>query len=149
MRPLIRDSSFNFGINGQTTFHNGESENPEIGTIEDWYFINTMTDPKISHPLHVHLIQYEHIREYELKFVPGRKCTFYQVDFYMRSLTTSCPDSTKPKGFQAAQMKAKFLDNCIRDPKCSGSTCCATTADYQDACDYLNMVNNKKQINST
>ena len=67
MRPLVRTTQFSFGINGHIDFHQGASENPMIGTVEDWYLINTMTSPQIGHPIHVHLIQYEHLREYTLK----------------------------------------------------------------------------------
>ena len=71
MRPLILTTGFHLGINGHTLFHNGASENPTIGTVEDWFLINTMI---IGHPMHIHLIQYEVIGEFSLKHysVPGR-----------------------------------------------------------------------------
>ena len=56
MRPLVFSSiDFRFGINGHLSFHSGESETPTIGTVEDWYLINTIN---FGHPIHVHLIQY-------------------------------------------------------------------------------------------
>lgn len=88
MRPLVLSTDFILGINGQLMFHNGASEDPEIGTVEDWYLINTVF---FGHPIHVHLIQYEFIQEYTLKLVEGEgRCAFYQVDFYMLN-DLDCP----------------------------------------------------------
>lgn len=60
MRPLmmIRGDTGGraFGINGHFVFSQGASENPKIGTTEDWYMINTMSGP---HPIHIHLINYQ------------------------------------------------------------------------------------------
>jgi spore coat protein A, manganese oxidase len=37
-------------------FDMGASDNPKIGTIEDWYFINTLFE---AHPIHFHLINFQ------------------------------------------------------------------------------------------
>ena len=41
----------------------GRSDNPKIGTTEDWYFINTMDS---VHPIHVHLINFQIIGQASL-----------------------------------------------------------------------------------
>ena len=82
MRPLFfyaPGSDFRLSINGHPTFHGGKSENPQIGTIEDWYFINTMAFP---HPIHVHLINYQLVKEYSLKKV-NENITYYHCDFFL------------------------------------------------------------------
>ena len=45
-----------FKINGHYRFHKGQSENPEIGTTEDWWLINLSG---FEHPIHVHLINFQ------------------------------------------------------------------------------------------
>lgn len=45
-----------FGINGHIRMHDGLSENPKLGTVEDWYFVNAMF---FGHPMHVHLVQFQ------------------------------------------------------------------------------------------
>ena len=68
MRPLIsRPFDQRFVINGHYMFDMGASENPQIGTIEDWYIINTITEP---HPIHMHLQQFQVVRTYSLKLSP-------------------------------------------------------------------------------
>jgi FtsP/CotA-like multicopper oxidase with cupredoxin domain len=50
-------------IHGRADFHKGESENPTLGTVEDWFIINTMF---FAHPIHVHLVNFQILRELDL-----------------------------------------------------------------------------------
>jgi len=56
----------------------GESEDPEIGTIEDWYVINNLDE---NHPIHIHLINFQSIASYSLKR-NAENCTFYEMDVF-------------------------------------------------------------------
>jgi FtsP/CotA-like multicopper oxidase with cupredoxin domain len=47
---------FNFMVNGHHDFHQGAAENPTVGSMEDWYIINTINE---GHPIHVHLIVFQ------------------------------------------------------------------------------------------
>ena len=58
MRPLLWTGKV-FTINGRTDFHKGQSENPMLGTTEDWFIVNTIF---FSHPIHVHLINFQVVR---------------------------------------------------------------------------------------
>ena len=85
MRPLLfynggKKYDFRFSINGHPTFHGGKSENPQIGTVEDWYFINLIWFA--PHPIHVHLINYQLVKEYSLKKV-NENITYYHCDFFL------------------------------------------------------------------
>jgi FtsP/CotA-like multicopper oxidase with cupredoxin domain len=67
MRPLMRAWNMDgYGVNGHLLYHKGDSEQPEIGTTEDWYFINGMYTYTIDHPMHVHLINFQEVYEYTL-----------------------------------------------------------------------------------
>lgn len=73
-----------FTLNGRSDFHQGWAEEPEIGTTEDYYFINLTPIP---HPIHIHLVMFQVLREYELRsFAPAEggdsfgNCTFYELD---------------------------------------------------------------------
>ena len=66
-------------------FDQGKSENPQIGTVEDWYLINGNTG--IPHPFHVHLINFQMVKEYVLKVfntTQGSECTYYEIDFFLK-----------------------------------------------------------------
>ena len=88
MRPLIFTSDGEYGINGHVRYHHGQSENPRIGTIEDWFMINPMGK---NHPIHIHLIQYQTVELIALKkktysyTVNGKtekvECSYYWMDF--------------------------------------------------------------------
>ena len=84
MRPLFMKNGF-FSINGHTAFDMGKSDNPQIGTVEDWYFVNTITNP---HPIHVHLINFQIVLDYKLKDFSttpaGGNCTYYEIDFFLK-----------------------------------------------------------------
>ena len=83
MRPLFRKAGV-FSVNAHLHFHDGESENPQIGTTEDWFMVNTLTN---SHPFHVHLINYQIVKDYILKSfstTANNTCTYYEIDFYLR-----------------------------------------------------------------
>lgn len=90
----MHDVNFNFFFNGHYEFSDsGASDNPKIGTTEDWYFINTMG---FGHPIHVHLINYQIIAKTELKrytytFIDtstspptktSQSCSYYEMDYY-------------------------------------------------------------------
>ena len=67
MRPLIKMSSaFFLSINSRSEFHKGKSDKPTIGTIEDWFIINTM---EFLHPIHIHLINFQVINVYDLRYL--------------------------------------------------------------------------------
>ena len=42
----------------------GASDLPKIGTIEDWYFINTISE---AHPMHTHLVNFQVVNKFTLK----------------------------------------------------------------------------------
>lgn len=69
-------------INGRADFHKGESENPKIGSIEDWYIINTLA--RGQHPIHIHLINFQVVRVMKLKLYD--KCTIYELDFIIEAM---------------------------------------------------------------
>lgn len=88
MRPFFRtpasgSQSSRFFFNGHYEFHNsGASDNPKIGTLEDWYLINVMAS---DHPIHIHLINFQIISKTTLKTFTStqtNKCTYYEMDFY-------------------------------------------------------------------
>ena len=87
MRPLLFYGGL-FSINGHVNFHHGQSENPQIGTIEDWYFINLI--PFVPHPIHVHLINYQLVKEYSLKLI-NANVAYYHCDFYLQYANLSDP----------------------------------------------------------
>lgn len=86
-----------FTINGRTSFHGGYSENPTLGTTEDWFLINNIP---FGHPIHVHLLNFEVIREYSLRYLTPRvpppnldpvpptfySCGFYEMDFVLAAM---------------------------------------------------------------
>jgi FtsP/CotA-like multicopper oxidase with cupredoxin domain len=81
MRPLIFMGSTIFSIHGRTDFHQGWSENPMLGTVEDWFIINTIY---FAHPIHIHLINFQIIREYDLRVITTplqNQCSIYEMDF--------------------------------------------------------------------
>lgn len=83
MRPLIIfNNPFFFSINGRIDFHAGKSENPTIGTYEDWYLINTMDE---AHPIHVHLINFQVVKILSLKRTTN-DCTLYELDFMVEAM---------------------------------------------------------------
>lgn len=51
--------------------------------------INTMIEPDIPHPIHIHLINFQAISQGELKKIPNpdplspNQCTYYEVDYYI------------------------------------------------------------------
>lgn len=76
MRILLKKGGV-YSVNAHTSFEQGKSENPQIGTVEDWYLINTNDDP---HPFHVHLINFQMVKEYSLKMLKttkGSECAYY------------------------------------------------------------------------
>lgn len=57
MRTLLaRPREQLFTINQHAEMMKGQSNNPQIGTIEDWYIINTMAE---AHPIHFHIVNFQ------------------------------------------------------------------------------------------
>lgn len=89
MRPLIWMGQTTFTIHGRTSFHTGKSENPTIGTVEDWFLINTMFFP---HPIHIHLINFQVIASYDVRWIilnpadPFANCALYELDIILAAL---------------------------------------------------------------
>lgn len=81
MRPLMSTDALT--INGRSDFHGGRSENPTIGTYEDWYLINTLQN---GHPIHVHLINFQVIKVLNLRFEKTNTCTLYELDFIVAAM---------------------------------------------------------------
>lgn len=68
MRPILRDASNSFFFNGHLSFTgSGRTDNPKIGTTEDWIFINTMVEVNLYHPIHFHLVNFQIIASTKLK----------------------------------------------------------------------------------
>jgi FtsP/CotA-like multicopper oxidase with cupredoxin domain len=70
-----------FSINMHPHFNQAASENPKIGSIEDWYIINTISE---SHPIHFHIINFQVMEELSLKTIP-EGCTLYELDYFRES----------------------------------------------------------------
>lgn len=76
MRSIMGSGGFMFNTHHMFTM--GASENPKIGTVEDWYLINAMD---MIHPIHIHLINFQVIKSYYIKHVLNNKdCTYYIID---------------------------------------------------------------------
>jgi hypothetical protein len=82
MRPLMLAGEI-LSINGRTSFHAGRSENPTIGTYEDWYLINTL--PK-SYPISMHFTNFQIVKVLNLRKV--RTCVLYELDFIIAAILT-------------------------------------------------------------
>lgn len=59
-------------------FHHGTTDRPQIGTTEDWYFINPLFEP---HPMHLHLVNFQLVNTFSLKKTPDG-CIIYELDFF-------------------------------------------------------------------
>ena len=87
MRPFDKTSDDHIAINGHLTIFHGKSENPVLGSIEDWYFINNVDT---AQSIHVDLVQFQAMDQFKLNEVPNTQfCSFYSVDFFMK-FATSC-----------------------------------------------------------
>ncbi len=85
MRPFSKTSDGHIATNGHLTIFEGRSEDPYLGTFEDWYFINSINVPQ---SIHLDLVQFQTIDQYSLNQVPNTDfCTFYNVDFFMKYAT--------------------------------------------------------------
>ena len=73
-----------FNINAHARHHHPDSENPQLGTVEDWTFVNLI--PILPHPIHIHLITYQLVKDYELKFIADglSVCMYYELDFFLK-----------------------------------------------------------------
>lgn len=72
-----------FMIGAHYMFEMGASELSKIGTIEDFYIVNTLWQ---AHPIHIHLINYQRVAQYSLKSIPqNRNCTLYMLDYFRLS----------------------------------------------------------------
>lgn len=92
MRPLMEDNQENYMVNGHIDFHKGASEDPVIGSMEDWFIINTMDEP---HPVHIHLINFQVLEQHQLRWITNTfnntliQCTFYEMDFLLAAMRLS------------------------------------------------------------
>lgn len=91
MRPLLWIGKKILTINGRVDFHLGWSENPTVGTFEDWVIPNSLWFP---HPIHVHLINFQVVKEYDLQRLMtnleskdlSQDCTIYELDFLLNAI---------------------------------------------------------------
>lgn len=74
-----------------------------MGTVEDWYLINTIP---FGHPIHVHLINFQVVREYDLLLIGDgsfSSCSIYELDFLLDALaitpTNANTQAHKSKSF--------------------------------------------------
>ena len=66
-------------IGAHYMFEDGASDQPKIGTVEDFYLINNLWE---DHPMHIHLINHQVVKGYRLKQLPENSdCTLYFLDF--------------------------------------------------------------------
>lgn len=86
MKPIFKTKTSHF-FNGHYDYQqSGKTDNPKIGTTEDWVFISTTH----RHPIHVHLINYQIIGSTILKNYTGFQhgpepfqCCFYEMDYWV------------------------------------------------------------------
>lgn len=70
-------------IGAHYMFEMGATDNPQIGTFEDFYIVNNLWEP---HPIHIHLINFQVVATYDLKSIPeNRDCTLYMLDYFRMS----------------------------------------------------------------
>jgi FtsP/CotA-like multicopper oxidase with cupredoxin domain len=82
MRALFsRPVEVVFSINMHPFFDQAASENPKIGSVEDWFIVNTASE---SHPIHFHLVNFQVLQELSLKAIP-EGCTLYELDYFRES----------------------------------------------------------------
>ena len=56
-KGLMRDTTPNFAINARYEYMNmGTADYVQVGTTEDWYFINLLLSQDEPHSLHFHLV---------------------------------------------------------------------------------------------
>jgi FtsP/CotA-like multicopper oxidase with cupredoxin domain len=72
-------------INGRIDFHSGFSENPVIGSTEDWFLINAFP---YGHPMHIHLINFQVIKVFRLLVLKTATaaCSYYEIDYVLEAL---------------------------------------------------------------
>jgi FtsP/CotA-like multicopper oxidase with cupredoxin domain len=106
MRPIFKKSGAHF-FNGHYDFSkNGASDNPKIGTTEDWVFISITH----RHPIHVHLINYQIIGTTTLKNYSFNAnatdfhCTFYEMDYWVAAGLIAPSDNLTLLCLQAMQV---------------------------------------------
>lgn len=48
--------------------------------------------PILAHPIHIHLITYQMVKDYELKFVRDglALCMYYELDFFLKYASDEC-----------------------------------------------------------
>lgn len=68
MRPFSKTSDDHIATNGNLAIFEGKSEDPYLGTVEDWYFINNMNSPQT---IHFELVQFQTMDQFTLNQVPN------------------------------------------------------------------------------
>ena len=95
-KPVMRfDKAFSF--NGHPDFHtNGKTDNPKIGTTEDWVFFSFF----VNHPIHIHLINYQVISTTPLKKCINCTdgCYFSEIDYYIQAGVVKICNTTSKNG---------------------------------------------------
>lgn len=70
-------------IGAHYMFEMGRADNAQIGTIDDFYLVNTLWE---AHPMHIHLINFQVVATYSLKSIPeNEQCTLYMLDYFRLS----------------------------------------------------------------
>ena len=73
-------------FNGHTDFSNsGKTDNPRIGTTEDWAFYSFTA----IHPIHIHLINFQVIGQATLK-KHSSECYFAEMDYWIQINVITC-----------------------------------------------------------
>jgi FtsP/CotA-like multicopper oxidase with cupredoxin domain len=64
-----------------------------LGSIEDWFIINTMN---FGHPIHIHLINYQVLNSYSVRYLSipidpntTKNCSLYNLDFLITAIKIS------------------------------------------------------------
>lgn len=81
-RPIYGYKETTFLIGAHHMFETGASENPQIGTVEDWHIVNMHIE---GHPMHFHLINFQAVKSYSLKTITGNNgvhCSLYMIDYF-------------------------------------------------------------------
>ena len=104
-KPIMMDIPSNSGFflfNGHPSFTKARSDNPKIGTVEDWNIFSFLG----SHPIHIHLINFQVVAKAKLK-QHSSGCYYAELDYWAN------PERHNYQG--------KSLFNCTK--KCTDSSC--------------------------
>jgi FtsP/CotA-like multicopper oxidase with cupredoxin domain len=79
-----------------------------MGTIEDWFIINTMS---FAHPIHIHLINFQVVKVYTLRLFKTAQstCPYYQLDFVAAAVQNSTATDLQEDVFQDGVVNYTYL----------------------------------------